>query len=240
MLTVLGKLFQYAKRAGDFPRDQPNPARGHDPHPETRTRGRALTREQLRALGEALQAEEGSQAAAVWVVLLTGLRPSEVRLAKWEELSEDGRILRLKQTKTGPRVAYLGERAAGIIAEQPRVSEWIFPGRLTVEEPYGDLRYTWEKVRELSDIPKETRLYDAGRHTFTTVAQEELGIPRWRVAHLVGHVSGDGSMTGRYTHAADKSLLKDADRVSAWLWEALTGEETTGEVVTFPGTAKTG
>lgn len=239
MLTVLGKLFEYAKRTGDFPRELPNPARGHDPYPESRTRGRALTREELRQLGEALTNEDGSQAAAVWVVLLTGLRPAEVRLARWEELSEDGRVLRLKQTKTGPRVAYLGNRAAGLVAEQPRLSEWIFPGRLTVENPYGDLRYTWEKVREAAGLPGDTRLYDAGRHTFTTVAQEELGLPRWRVALLVGHVSGDGSMTGRYTHAADRSLLNDADRVSDWLWEALTGESTSGEVVSFPGTGET-
>lgn len=228
MLAVVSKAWAYAQRLKIYPQHLLNPGRGHDRHPESRTRGRKLTAEEMARVGAglALEGEVSVPADAVRVIILTGLRPNEIRTARWEDLSDDGRLLRLKESKTGPRVGYLGRYPAEIVARQERLSDYIFPGQRPEKPYYDNFRTCWERVRVAAELTQETRLYDAGRHTFTSVAQEDLGIARWKVRELIGH--SDGSTTGRYTHIADRSLLEDADRISDYLWALLTGTELAG------------
>lgn len=211
--------------------DRRNPFRGHDRHPERATAGKCYSRAELRAIGEALRAEpKGSiQAVALWIVFLSGMRPAEVVGLRWQDLSENLRIVRLPESKTGPRVAYLGKVAAELLAGLPRVSEYAFPSRLGAG-PMGDCRYTWDRVREAAEV--SGRLYDA-RHTFTTTAEESLGIPRERVMKLVGHSPGSGGVHGGYVHTADLRLLADADRVAEFLHEGMSRHVTEGEVLDF-------
>lgn len=227
MLNVVSKVFEIARKLEHY--DRFNPGRGHDRYPEKRSRGRCLPGEELSRLGEQLFAlpESDLPRAGILLTALTGLRPDEIRKARWEELRDDGRVLRLGESKTGPKIGYLGRPAAEILAGLPRLGSWILPGQVTGKPFYDNFRSRWEQVREAADLAAGTRLYDL-RHTFTTVAQEQLAIPRWRVALIIGHAPNTGDMTGKYTHAADPGLLEDADRISEWLWTALGGEASAG------------
>ncbi len=227
------RVFDYAAKMGQYPPELRNPWRGHDRFPERHTAGRCYSRDELRAIGEALDAEPAGslQAAALRVAFLSGWRPGEVVALRWEDLSEDLRVAKLPASKTGPRTAYLGRPAVGVVAALPRVCEYVFPSRLgRGSAPLGDVRFSWDRVRARAGI--EGRAYDA-RHTYVTTAEETLGIPRDRVAALVGHSPGGSGVHGKYVHRADLRLIADADRVAEWIDGAMRGEVVEAEVLRF-------
>jgi integrase len=69
------------------------------------------------------------------------------------------------------------------------------------------------------------------RHSFASLAMD-LGFSELAIASLLGHRRG--SMTARYTHAADDVLLSIADRVAAATLRKMAGEGS-AEVVAGPG-----
>jgi integrase len=216
VVALLRKAFGLAARWGWYPENRPNPARGHDAHPEKR-RGRALTTEQLAAIGTVL-AQEGLSipAAAFLLPLLTGCRPGEALNLRWADIQE--RLWYLEDAKTGSRIVYLGSAAVRMLEGLPRVNEWVFPGRLP-GRPLESTRKLWLRVRKAAGLPDSVRPYDATRHTFATIC-EELGIERERRKVLAGHAT-DRDITERYIHRRPESLLADADRVSEEIAAAL-------------------
>jgi integrase len=224
LLSLASKAWSLAARWGWFPRDQPNPARGHDRYPE-RIRGQALDREQLARLGVALSQERPGHiaAAAFRFCLLTGCRPGETLAARWEAVDLAARIWRLPEAKTGPRAVYLGQAAVDVLTGLDRIGPFVFSGR-TPKAPLTQMHRLWERLMSRSEFPKGLRLYDATRHTFATTAAE-LEVPRDVRKRLMGHAIGRDAHD-RYLHPV-KVLLRAADRVSGELSAALRGEETT-------------
>ncbi len=221
MLSLASKAWVLAARWGWFPRDIPNPARGHDRHPE-KARGRALDREQLAQLGAALDAEQDSTSvAALRFCLLTGCRPGEALTARWEDVDLAARVWRLPAAKTGPRAVYLGTPAIEVLSGLPRAGAWIFSGRGGADAPLSSLRALWERVAARTELPQGLRLYDV-RHTFASWAAE-LEIPRDVRKLLMGHATGQEAHD-RYVHAIGV-LLRAADLVAGELASALRGEE---------------
>lgn len=222
LLSLASKAWALAARWGWFPRDQPNPARGHDRHPE-KARGRALDREQLARLGAALDQErDGIPVAALRFCLLTGCRPGEALAARWEDLDLVARVWRLPEAKTGPRAAYLGAPAVEVLSGLARSGRWLFHGRGGADAPLSSLRALWERVAARAELPEGLRLYDATRHTFATTAAE-LEVPRDVRQLLMGHAVGRDAHD-RYVHAVGV-LLRAADLVAGELAAALRGEE---------------
>ena len=232
MLSLVSKAWSLAAKWGWWPREIPNPGREHDRHREDQERGSALSEEQLQAVGGALAKEEGSPADALRLCILSGARPSEVRLLRWEDLEPDGRVVRLPDSKTGSRCLYLGGPAAEIVARQPRLGAYVFPGgdprkangrgRFDPDSPQADLKGVWSRVRERAGLDGRVRMYDATRHTFATWA-EELGVPRERLRRLVGHSVRD--ITSRYTHQRREVLLADADLVAHAVFSMMDAQE---------------
>jgi integrase len=222
-IVLCGKVWAWGAKSGILDRDRQNPARDHDRLREQR-RGRALSREQLGRIGEALDREpEGSLPAACFrFLLLTGTRPSEAIQARWQDIDLEARLWRLRQAKTGPRVVYLGAPAGELLRALPRIdgSAFIFPGR-SVQKPIYDLRPLWGRLQAAAELPQGMRLYDATRHTFATWATE-LGVPRDIRKLLTGHAPG-GEAHDTYMHVTHEPL-RQADRVSGWLRAALDRE----------------
>ena len=225
LLALASKAWALAARWGWFPRDQPNPARGHDHHPET-ARGQALDREQLARLGAALEEEPAaaSSAAALRFCLLTGCRPGEALAARWEDVDLSARVWRLPAAKTGPRAIYLGAPAVEVLSRLARGGSWLFSGRGSADAPLTSLRALWERLAARAGLPEGLRLYDATRHTFATTAAE-LEVPRDVRQLLMGHAVGREAHD-RYVHAT-AVLLRAADLVAGELARALRGEEAT-------------
>lgn len=223
LLALASKAWGLAARWGWFPRDLPNPARGHDRHPET-ARGRALNHEQLARLGAALdqESEGSSSVAALRFCLLTGCRPGEALAARWEDVNLSSRVWRLPAAKTGPRAVYLGAPAVEVLSGLPKVGSWLFAGRGGTDAPLSSLRALWERVAARAELPQGLRLYDATRHTFATTAAE-LEVPRDVRQLLMGHAAGKEAHD-RYNHAT-AVLFRAADLVAGELARALRGEE---------------
>jgi integrase len=223
LLATLSKAFALAARWGMLPRDRPNPASGHDKQDEQPgRRGQALDAAPLGRLGKAIAAEPASPMRdALLVALLSGARPGEVCALRWADLENEGRVVRLREAKTGPRALYLGAPAAELVARRPRVGEYVFAG-LDGTRIY-DLQPLWQRVKAAAGLDASVRLYDAGRHSFASRA-EELGVDSERRRILTGHAPA-ADAHARYVHRRPATLLAAADRVAEAIAAELRGEE---------------
>ncbi|MDE2764629.1 MAG: site-specific integrase [Gemmatimonadota bacterium] len=136
------------------------------------------------------------QAAIIRLLLLTGCRKGELVHLRWEEL--DGNVLRLADSKTGPRIVFLSEAARTLLAAQPRGhSPYVFPSPKDGSRPRSAELSLWRKVRRVARI-EDVRLHDL-RHTFASHAVMQR-VPLPVVARLLGH-SGDRMALGTRTSA---------------------------------------
>lgn len=229
--------WSWGQNHGHVDEDKACPASKAGREPERRDRGQALTAEELARVGAALAPCEGPEADALRVYLLSGARPGEILTARWGDVHQDGRRLRLPEAKTGPRTVYLGSVPAGIIAAQPGEREASAPifasrhqrnsgGRLS------SLNHLWRRVKRAAELDTSVRLYDAGRHTYCTRAYE-LGYAEHVVRKLTGHAESDiGGAHARYRHVSPARLLEAADAVSASLWSELQSQSSPSAEVT--------
>jgi integrase len=92
---------------------------------------------------------------------------------------------------------------------------------------YASLRRAWERITKRAKL-KGVTLHTL-RHSFATTANT-LGCSEPTIAAMLGH--SRGTMTGRYIHIVDATLLAAADRVSGAIAHALAGGES-AKVVTM-------
>ena len=140
VVAILNRMFSLAevwglRRAGDHPCRAIRKYREHH-------RERFLSEEEFRRLGRVLdevEAETGegrgrrlgaSVAAALRLLMLTGCRRNEILTLRWEEVDLEAAELRLRDSKTGPRVVPLPAAAVSLLAALPRVpgNPWVIPG----------------------------------------------------------------------------------------------------------------
>ena len=177
----------------------------------TRRPERFLTEEEFRCIGAALDdLEAGGRvpvhaAAALRLLMLTGCRCSEVLTLRWEDVALERNEVRLRDSKTGPRVVPLSPAAARVLTGVPRPAgnPWVIAGR----EPgtrLTHLAYYWYRVRERAGLD-DVRLHDL-RHSFASRALA-VGLPLPMIGRLLGHT--DVGSTARYAH-----LSREAERVA--------------------------
>ena len=149
----------------------------------------------------------GRQADIVRLLLLTGCRKSEIVKLKRSEV--DGGVLRLAETKTGPRTVWLSEAARAILARQPNTgSPYVFPSPKDPARPYSDSMGLWYRARTGAGLD-DVRLHDL-RHTVASQAVAR-GVALSTVARMLGHA--DPRMTLRYAHVSDRDVQAAAERI---------------------------
>ncbi|HVT61843.1 MAG TPA: tyrosine-type recombinase/integrase, partial [Thermoanaerobaculia bacterium] len=229
-LAACSKAWVLAARWSWFPRETPNPARGHDRYQEER-RGQALDSAAIERLGAALQQEPAGAipAAAFTFMLLTGCRPGEALAARWQAIDLETRIWQLPASKAGPRAVYLGRAAVELLRGLPRSGELVFPGQ--GGGPMPDVKRLWDRLVARAKLPAGVRLYDATRHTFNSTAAH-LGVPREVRMRLMGHSLGR-EVHDIYTHLSAELLLAFADQVAGGLAAGLRGERQQAHVLRF-------
>ena len=89
----------------------------------------------------------------------------------------------------------------------------------TEGKPYLGLPYAWKRIAKRAGF-KVFTLHTL-RHSFATTANT-LGCSEPTIAAMLGH--SRGTMTSRYVHVVDDTLLAAADRVSSAIARAMSGE----------------
>ena len=193
-----------------------NPCRFVTPY-RARRLERFLTEDEFRHLGEALDDLEAigrvptHAAAAIRLLMLTGCRCGEVLTLRWEDVALEHNEVRLRDSKTGPRVVPLSPAASRVLAGIPREADnpWVMVGsepgtRLT------HLAYYWYRVRDRAGL-EDVRLHDL-RHSFASRALA-LGEDLTMIGKLLGHRKIQ--TTARYAHLARDSVKESASLVAA-------------------------
>ena len=149
-----------------------NPCRAIVKYPGHR-RERFLTPEEYQRLGRVLQEAEGTMwppaLAAIRLLMLTGCRRDEILALCWDDVDHTAGELRLRDTKTGPRMVPLTTPALRVLEGIARSSgnPWVFPGQNGASRPLNLTPY-WERMRARAGLD-DVRIHDL-RHSYASRA----------------------------------------------------------------------
>jgi len=147
----------------------------------------------------------------VELLILTGARCGEIRLAKFSHIDFEESSLIVPISKTGKkRVIYLSEKAKAVISSIRKKSEVL--GLPTSRDsfliknprtgkPYNDFQVSFAKARSEVGID-DVRIHDL-RHTYASILIQN-GVSLYEVQKLLGHSSPN--MTQRYAHLNPNNL----------------------------------
>lgn len=233
--ALVSCLFSLAARWRMHP--GPNPARHVERYPE-RVVHRPLGADELEGLGEELRAcreladEDLAVVDMLELLVLTGCRRNEIVTLTWAEVDLEAGLLRLRDSKSGPRVVWLGQAAVAILERQEhRVDErgravpWVFPSGRT-GRPWRGLQKAWSRIRSRAGLG-DVRLHDL-RHT-TGAAAAAQGLGQAQIGQLLGH--RNLATTGRYSEPHRGPAAAAAQLVDAALARALSGGRVVDEGV---------
>lgn len=198
-MEILKAMFGKAEAWGYIP-EHSNPFRG-----VKRNKGRKIERllseDEMARLGKALarhRAAKPNEVAVVSLLALTGCRRGEILSLTWGEVQ--GRKLKLTDSKTGPRVVWLGEEARDVLDGFPRAKkhERVF---CFDSLPVSAVEWFWRMLRVEAGI-EDVRLHDLRHNYASLAARSSETLPM--IGSLLGHKRLE--TTHRYAHFDDASL----------------------------------
>ena len=218
VIGVLSVMLAQAELWGLRPEGY-NPCRGIKKFKEEK-RERFLSLQELKKLGEALEAEQLQSpyvAHFFRLLILTGCRLGEIQSLKWDYVDFENSILRLPDSKTGKKTIYLGAAAVEDLKRIPKVigNPYVICGNIEGQF-LADVQAPWQRTRKVAGI-EDGRIHDL-RHTFASRAVA-LGQGLPTIGKLLGHTQTQ--TTARYAHLAADHSLAAADQVSKSLADAL-------------------
>ncbi len=155
--------------------------------------------------------------AAIRLMMLTGCRAGEVLGLKWSEVDFDNGLLNLPDSKTGAKKVLLGAPALEVLANLPRLGEFVIAGA-TADKPRSDIKRPWARVTAHAGLP-DLRLHDL-RHSYASVGAA-AGMGLGMVGKLLGHASP--TTTARYSHFADDPLRRASESIASAIAGAMNG-----------------
>lgn len=164
--------------------------------------------------------------AALRFLVLSGWREQEALSLRWDAVNFERGVAVLQDTKSGRSERPLGTAALEVLRAQPQIAgnPYVFAGEgpgSHIAEP----KRVWQSVKEAAglEVSAPLRLHDL-RHSFTTVARDEMGLGDHVIARLVGHtLSG---MTSRYGEVRDATVRNAANNIADTIARYLAGSET--------------
>jgi integrase len=217
---------------------QGNPCRGVKRNPET-AKGRLFSQAELAAITDAIAnygadargpgvVSAKSAADCIRLIMLTGCRPAEARIARWAEFDREPGFWVKPSAHTKQRREHRLPLSAAAIelisrmrAERKADGEWMFPGQLP-GQPLKQLWAIWHYIRDVVGLGQDSRVYDL-RHTFASLgAGGGLNLPI--IGKLLGHTQA--RTTERYAaHLADDPVRAAADKIAAAISNAGKGAD---------------
>ena len=200
-MEILKAMFGKAEAWGYLP-EQTNPFRGIKRN-SGRKIERFLSQVEMARLGRALaskRAEKPIEVAVILLLALTGCRRGEILNLTWGEVQ--GRKLKLTDSKTGPRIVWLGQEARAVLARFKRgcAQDRVFTFEVG---PVSALDWFWRKLRIEADL-EDVRLHDLRHNYASLAARSSETLPM--ICSLLGHA--ELRTTARYAHLDDSGLLK--------------------------------
>jgi integrase len=211
-LEIVSKMFVLGRTWGRLPKDAENPAVGIEQFPEQKRR-RYITTAEMPKLAEAIDAEGNEFARhAIWLLLLMGVRRTELLNAKWSDIDWDLRTLYIGKTKNGePVLAPLSHAAIARLDMIPRMDRnpYIICGRLT-GQPLKGLQPAWARIRTAAAL-EDVRLHDLRRTVGSWLVREGSSLD------LVGAVLNhkDSKTTAGYAYFQIEDRQAALDRHGA-------------------------
>jgi len=214
-VPVLAALLKYAE-ALRMRRKGSNPCRGM-PRYKRRAMERYLTPREYARVGAELRAQElefPQQVAIIRLLLYTGARRGEIEQLHWDWVKPP--LLVLPDSKTGPKIIWLGSQALAVLEgiERQEDCPFVFPD-YTGTKPVH-IGMWWTKFRRRCALP-DVRVHDL-RHSFASTAIMD-DVPLATIGKLLGHVLPE--TTAKYAHLADEVVADAAQRVSGSLASAI-------------------
>ncbi len=245
ILEIVRKMFNWGKVAGYVSKDLDSPVRGIVRFRE-RKRKRFITAVEIRRFVSCLEQEDNEYARhGPWMLLLTGLRSTELLKAKWIDVDLDVGILFIGLTKNGePLLAPLSDAAIGRLKLIPRMDG--NPHVICGLKPGAHLTGLGEALRRVCKRAEleNVRVHDLRRTVGSWLAQDG------RSLHLIGDVLNhrDPKTTAGYayfqTQQRREALTCHGDKVLALgaphLRDARTPEGVRAETLLAPESAAAG
>jgi integrase len=226
-LALLSHMLSVAEQWGERPEGS-NPCHQIDRYPE-RKRERFLNADELRRLGQALEAADGqvhpSALAAIRLLVLTGARLTEILDLRWEWIDFDRGIARLPDSKSGAKNLYLPGSALHLLRSLPRIqgNPHVLPGDRPGARLIG-IQKMWQRLRREAGL-ENVRLHDL-RHSFASMgAGAGLGLPI--IGALLGH--SQAATTQRYAHLAADPLRQASNLIGSELAKAMSSPVEPGD-----------
>jgi integrase len=181
-----------------------------------RSRTRWLREEELGRLMAAVRAESDPQVRAIVPLLvLTGLRRSELLNATWPDVDLERGEIRLPTTKSGEEQSrILPPAAVAILRGLPRAAEsdYVFPSPANHTKPRDGIKAPWQRIRKAAGLPDVT-IHDLRRTCGSLMAQR--GVPVQHIGDVLGHARNEAvtriySRLSSDTRRAALGTLSDA------------------------------
>jgi integrase len=224
-IALISKMLNLAE-AWQLRADGSNPCRHLRRYAE-RARDRFLTKDELARLGAALadletrNANAKSAVAAIKFLALTGCRLGEAISLRWDWVNLPEGTLDYPDSKTGAKRIPLGDYALKFVAEQPKVSDWVFAGRNPERSlTRNRMEDVWKIVRKKA-LLENARLHDL-RHTVGTYSGR-AGHNAFIVRDILGHKTL--AMTGRYVSKDIDPVRRAASEIARQISDALHPKE---------------
>lgn len=220
-LGLIGGILTYAVDLGVI---EHNPAHGIK-RPKDNVRSRRLNDGEYRILGRMLKAASeneryGPTVDIIRQIAMTGCRRGEIINLKWCDVDIDGSCLRLSDSKEGRSVRPIGLPVVEFL--ESRASEdngtYVFAGPRGEDTAFGGLPNQWNEI--FLGSPLEGVTPHVLRHSFASIGND-LGFTEVTIAALMGHAKG--SVTSKYIHVLDATLIVAADTLAGYIAALLEG-----------------
>jgi integrase len=203
--SIFGRSYELGVRWG-IPGCDKNPVRGIETKPLNNARERYVTHEEAaRLLAAAKQSKNDQLAAIIGLLLLTGMRVSELLSTKLKDVDLERRSIYVPTSKTGrSRYVPLAQAAITIIEEVPKAAGavYLFPSPKDPKKHLTTIKHAWQTARDAANLPG-LRIHDL-RHSAASFMVNS-GVDLFAVGKVLGHASFQSSQ--RYSHLANDTLL---------------------------------